>query len=209
MKSLTEKQIDYITQVVNESTIESAEMKEDLIDHFCCAIEADMQKGVSFETAYDKAYHHICPEGFDEIQRETIYLLTFKNIKKMKKLLFISGYLSAIGVATSLFRFLHWHMVDSLRIPFLGIVMLITAVILVFVFLPTLFTYLYKKDLTQFYGKKIMYIGGFTGAAFLVLSTFFYLMHWPLDVVFLLTALVAFNFAFFPMLFLKMYRKTA
>jgi len=208
MNGLTEKQIDYITQVVNESTIESAEMKEDLIDHFCCAIEADMQKGASFETAYDKAYHYICPDGFDEIQRETIFLLTFKNIKKMKKLLFISGYLSAIGVATSLFRYVHWHMVDPLLIPYLGIVMFVTAVIIVFVFLPTLFMYLYKKDLAQFYGKKMMYIGGFTGAAFLVLTALFYLMHWPLDGIFLLTALVAFNFAFFPMLFLKMYRKT-
>ena len=126
----------------------------------------------------------------------------------MKKLLFISGYLSAIGVATSLFRYVHWHMVDPLLIPYLGIVMFVTAVIIVFVFLPTLFMYLYKKDLAQFYGKKMMYIGGFTGAAFLVLTALFYLMHWPLDGIFLLTALVAFNFAFFPMLFLKMYRKT-
>ena len=209
MNKLTEKQIDYITQAVNESTIQSEAMKEDLIDHFCCAIEADMQKGASFETAYDKAYHYICPDGFDEIQRETIFLLTFKNIKKMKKLLFISGYLSAIGVATSLFRYVHWHMVDPLLIPYLGIVMFVTAVIIVFVFLPTLFMYLYKKDLAQFYGKKMMYIGGFTGAAFLVLTALFYLMHWPLDGIFLLTALVAFNFAFFPMLFLKMYRKTS
>ena len=55
MNSLTENQIDYITQVGNESAIQSEEMKEDLIDHFCCAIEADMQKGASFETAYNKA----------------------------------------------------------------------------------------------------------------------------------------------------------
>ena len=208
MNILTERQIDYITQVVNGSAIQSEVMKEDLIDHFCCAIEADMQKGASFETAYNKAYYCICPDGFDEIQRETIFLLTLKNIQKMKKLLYFSGCLSAIGVTTSLFRFLHWHMVDSLHIPYLGIVMFVTAVIIVFVFLPTLFMYLYKKDLAQFYGKKIMYIGGFTGAAFGVLSALFYLMHWPLDTVLLLTALVALNFAFFPLLFLKMYRKT-
>ena len=206
MNGLTEKQIDYITQIVNESTIESEVMKEDLIDHFCCAVEADMQKGASFETAYDKAYHHICPDGFDEIQRETIFLLTFKNIQKMKKLLFISGYLSAIGVATSLGRYLFWFM--DTYIPYLGLVMFITALIIVFVFLPTLFMYLYKKDLTQFYGKKMMYIGGFAGFAFLVLFVLFWLMHWPLGTVFLGTALVTFNFAFFPMLFLKMYRKT-
>ena len=101
MNNLTEEQIDYIAQVVNNSTIQSETMKEDLIDHFCCAVEADMQKGESFETAYDKAYQYICPDGFDEIQRETIFLLTFKNIKKMKRLLFISGYLSAIGATNT------------------------------------------------------------------------------------------------------------
>ena len=201
MSGLTEKQIDYITQVVNNSTIQSETMKEDLIDHFCCAVEADMQKGVSFETAYDKAYHYICPDGFDEIQRETIFLLTFKNIQKMKKLLFISGYLSAIGATTTLFLKLN-------ILPFGGIMLFITALILVFVFLPTLFMYLYKKDFAQFYGKKTMYVGGFAGVAFLVLSALFWAMHWPLEIVLLLTALLALNFAFFPMLFLKMYRKT-
>ena len=208
MNNLTEKQIDYIAEVINNSEIISTEMKEDLIDHFCCAVEADMQKGASFETAYDKAYHNICPDGFDEIQKETIFLLTFKNIQKMKKLLFISGYLSAISVATTLFWILQSHMIDTFRVPYLGIATLVTAVIIVFVFLPTLFMYLYKKDLAQFYGKKTMYIGGFTASAFLVLASFFHLMHWPFDIFFLLTALVAINFAFFPMLFLKMYRKT-
>jgi hypothetical protein len=201
MNGLTEEQIDYITQFVNNSTIQSEEMKEDLIDHFCCAIEADMQKGKSFETAYDKAYHYICPDGFDEIQRETIFLLTFKNIKKMKKLLFFSGYLSAIGATTTLFMKMN-------HVMFGHLVSFITALILLFVFLPTLFMYLYKRDLTQFYGKKTMYISGFAGIAFLGLSALFWWMHWPLEGVFLLTALIAFNFAFFPMLFLKMYRKT-
>jgi hypothetical protein len=201
MNNLTEEQIDYITQVVNNSTIQSETMKEDLIDHFCCAVEADMQKGESFKTAYDKAYQYICPDGFDEIQRETIFLLTFKNIKKMKQLLFFSGYLSAIGATSTLFMKLN-------HVPFGGIVLFATAVILVFVFLPTLFMYLYKRDLAQFYGKKMMYVGGFAGVAFLVLSALFWAMHWPLEAVFLLTAVAAFNFAFFPMLFLKMYRKT-
>jgi hypothetical protein len=208
MNSLTEKQIDYITQVVNESTIQSEAMKEDLIDHFCCAIEADMQKGASFETAYNKAYYYICPDGFDEIQRETIFLLTLKNIQKMKKLLYFSGYLSAIGMTTGLSMMLSESHVDNVSFGNGRIVLFATVVILVFVFLPTLFMHLYKKDLAQFYGKKMMYAGGFTGVAFLVLSLFFTWMHWPLDSVFLLTALVAVNFAFFPMLFLKMYRKT-
>ena len=201
MNDLTEKQIDYITQIVNKSTIQSAEMKEDLIDHFCCAIEADMQKGMSFETAYNKAYYYICPEGFDEIQRETIYLLTFKNIKKMNKLLYLSGYLSAIGATTTLFMKLNHVMYGQL-------VLFFTAVILLLVFLPTLFTYLYKNDLSQSYGKKTMYVCGFVGIE--LLGAFFLaeMMHWPFGGLVLALAVLLLNFAFFPMWFLKMYRKT-
>jgi len=199
MNALTEKQIDYITQVVNESTIESAEMKEDLIDHFCCAVEADMQKGVSFETAYNKAYHYICPNGFDEIQRETIYLLTFKNIKKMKKLLYLSGYLSAIGITTTLFMKLF-------HLRYASLVMMITAAILLFVFLPTLFSHLYKKDLS--YGKRMMYVCGFVGIVLLVVFILSQICSWPFLNAVLLATLLLLNFAFFPMWFLKMYRKT-
>jgi len=201
MSSLTEKQINYITQTVNESAIQSEAMKEDLIDHFCCAVEADMQKGTSFETAYNKAYYYICPEGFDEIQRETIYLLTSKNIKKMNKLLYLSGYLSAIGATTTLF----------LRLSSLpsGLAFFITSVILLFVFLPTLFWHLYKKDSTQSYGRKAMYIGGFAGIELLGIFYISYVMHWPLAGVALLSVVLLLNFALFPMWFLKMYRKTA
>jgi len=200
MSYLTEKQIDYITQTVNESTIQSEAMKEDLIDHFCCAVEADMQKGTSFETAYNKAYYYICPEGFDEIQRETIYLLTSKNIKKMNKLLYLSGYLSVIGATTTLF----------LRLSGLpsGLAFFITSVILLFVFLPTLFWHLYQKDSTQSYGRKAMYIGGFAGIELLGIFYISYSMHWPLAGVAFMSVVLLLNFALFPMWFLKMYRKT-
>ena len=47
MSNLTEQNIDFITQIINGSKIESVEMKEDLIDHFCCAIEEEMGKGLN------------------------------------------------------------------------------------------------------------------------------------------------------------------
>ncbi|MDR0872940.1 MAG: hypothetical protein LBN27_05655 [Prevotellaceae bacterium] len=206
MKGLTEKQIDFISQVINQSNISSAAMKEDLIDHFCCAVEAEMQNGTSFETAYDKAYQHISPDGFDEIQRETIYLLTYKKIKSMRKTLFLSGYLSAIGATTTFFmKLMHY--------PYAQLVLVITTAILLFVLLPVLFMYLYKKDLAQSFGGKMTYVSGFAGIALLVLALLSKFCGWQPDglmlfAIFLLFALMVLNFAFFPLLFLKMYRKT-
>jgi hypothetical protein len=205
MKGLTEKQIDFISQVINQSNISSAAMKEDLIDHFCCAVEAEMQNGTSFETAYDKAYQYVSPDGFDEIQRETIYLLTYKKIKSMRKTLFFSGYLSAIGATTTLFMKLMYY-------PYAQLVLIFTTAILLFVFLPTLFVYLYKKDLAQSFGGKMTYVSGFVSIVLLILAVFSNICGWQPDglklfAVFLFFSLIGLNFAFFPLLFLKMYRK--
>ena len=142
MNNLTDQNIEFISNIIKNSRIESNEMKEDLIDHFCCAIEEEIHKGLTFEKAYDKAYHYICPDGFDEIQRETVYLLTFKKIKTMKRLMYVSGYLSAIGVTTTLFMKIN-------HIAFGQLALLMTAAILVFFFLPSLFINLYKRELSK------------------------------------------------------------
>ena len=201
MCTLTEQNVDFITQIVNSSNIESVEMREDLIDHFCCAIEEEMKKGSSFEKAYDKAYHNISPNGFDEIQKETIFLLTSKKIKAMKRLMYLSGYLSAIGITTTVFlKFCH--------IAGGGIALFVTMVIFIFLFLPTFFINLYKRELTKSLSNKLKYVSGLIGVAFLMAFILFELMHWPGTTIFLLTSIVTINFAFLPFLFFKMYRKS-
>jgi cation transport ATPase len=201
MSNLTEQNIEFITQIVNSSKIESVEMKEDLIDHFCCAIEEDMRKGLSFEKSYDKAYQNICPDGFDEIQRETIFLLTLKKIKAMKRLMYVSGYLSAIGITTTVFMKLS-------HIAYGQISLLLTSAILVFLFLPALFINLYKRELTKSISDKLKYMSGLLGVVLLVSFVVFKISHWPGTNLIFLTSVVIINFAFFPFLFFKMYRKS-
>lgn len=55
MNHLTDKQVDYIVKVIGSSKITSQDMKEDLVDHLCCAIEEEMAKGKNFDNAYDLA----------------------------------------------------------------------------------------------------------------------------------------------------------
>lgn len=201
MSNLTDQKVEYITRVINSSKIESIEMREDLIDHFCCAIEEEMNKGLSFEQSYDKAYQNICPDGFDEIQQETVYLLTFKNLKAMKRLMYFSGYLALIGITTTLFLRLS-------DVHYGGITFLLTAAILIFIFLPSLFMNLYKRELTKSISEKLKYIFGFIGIELLLLFAIFRMNHWPWSTSIFLAAIVIINFAFFPFLFFKMYRKS-
>jgi len=201
MNYLTDKDIDFITKEISKSEIVSSDLKDDLIDHFCCAIEEDMKKGKDFQKSYDKAYQNICPDGFDEIQRETVFLLTLKKLKTMKQLLYVSGYLSAIGLTTSLFM-KYFHIAGG------AIALFSTFVLLIFVFLPSLFLNLYKRELTKSLSNKLKYVFGFFGVALLLVGVLFKIMHWPFGTATLLLAILVLNFAFFPFLFFKMYRKS-
>ena len=201
MSNLTDADVEYIFLIINGSQIKSEEMKEDLVDHFCCAIEEEMKKGLSFKESYEMAYQNICPDGFDEIQRETVYLLTFKNIKAMKRLMYLSGYLALIGITTTLFlKFSQWH--------YGGISLFLTTLILIFLFLPSLFMHLYKRELSKSTSEKLKYIFGFIGVELLMVFSIFRLNHWSWSTSILLAAIVIINFAFFPFLFFKMYRKS-
>jgi lysylphosphatidylglycerol synthetase-like protein (DUF2156 family) len=202
MSNLTDENVEFIAQIINGSKIESAEMKEDLIDHFCCAIEEEMKKGLNFKKSYDKAYQNICPDGFDEIRRETVFLLTFKRIKAMKRLLYASGYLSAIGITTTIFMKLN-------HFGYPGITFLLTSAILIFLFIPSLFVNLYKRDLAESLSNKLIYTFGFIGVELLVVFALFRLNHWSWSTSIFLASFVILNLAFFPFLFFKMYRKSA
>jgi hypothetical protein len=50
---LSEQNIEFAIKQINGSKIESSELREDPIDNFCCAIEEEMKKGLSFEKSYD------------------------------------------------------------------------------------------------------------------------------------------------------------
>jgi hypothetical protein len=201
MSSLSEQNIAYIAGKINTSTIQSSQMKEDLIDHFCCAIEEAMKKGMSFEAAYDMAYQHICPDGFDEIQRETVFLLTNKKLKTMKRLMYVSGYLTAIGITTT-------FLMKVNHFPGAAIVLLLTAANVIFLFLPSLFLQLYKRRLSRTTGDKLGYLSGMIGFMLLIAFAMFKIAHWPGSTLLIVTSLVVINFTFFPFWFFKMYRKS-
>jgi hypothetical protein len=201
MSYLTDDNIDFVAQKINNSLIKSAEMKEDLIDHFCCAIEEDMKKGLSFEKSYDNAYQNICPDGFYDIQRETVFLLTFNKIKAMKRFLYLSGYLTAISITITLYFSLSGKHGSN-------IALLVSSLLLIFLFLPALFLNQFRRVLSKNISTRLAFIFGFLGVALFLISVVFKISHWPGAKVVLLLSLVIVNLAYFPFLFFKMYKKS-
>lgn len=67
--------VDRIIYVIEGSSLVKKELKDDLVDHFCCLVEMDMNRGMGFDDAFKRAYDQTCPNGLDEIQKETVFLL--------------------------------------------------------------------------------------------------------------------------------------
>src|ERR1035438_3773147 len=68
-----------------------------------------MLQGNDFETAYNKAFRAITPNGMHEIQEELFFLLTFKKQTNMKRIIYGFGFFAAFLISTGLmFRIMHW-----------------------------------------------------------------------------------------------------
>ena len=201
MNKLSNENIEFISKKVSESGIKSNDLKEDLIDHFCCAVEEYMKKDYSFNESYNKAYNDICPDGLEEIETETVYLLTHQKIKAMKKLLYFSGYLAAIAVTSSFFmKYAHIEGANFL--------MVISSILLIFFFLPLLFLNLYKREISKILSVKLKYIFGLIGLALFVISLTFKLVHWEGSIEIFFASILVINLAFLPLFFYKRYRKS-
>jgi len=199
MRKLTDEQIDFIADQVNKSKIDSNELKEDLIDHFCCIIEDDIRLGKSFEESYNRAYQIVCPNGFDEIYQETILLLTSKNIIIMKKLLFSLGFITMVFLVTSfLFKALHW--------PGAGVLLVIASFVLIFVFVPLVLLYFYRKQFSKYVSYKMKYVFGYIGLALLLTGAVLKIMHWPGAGLLFMISVTVINFGFLPFMFYRLYR---
>ncbi len=201
MSHLSEKEIEFIEKKISESSITTSELKEDLVDHFCCVVEDEMNKGKSFDDAYNEAYYNISPNGFDEIQRETVFLLNEKKIRIMKKSLFIFGFLaittSMVGLGMSMM-----HLEGS------GFIILIGTVLSVFGFMPLLLMNLYKQEINKLPIDRVKYLIGYLCLATLLVGFLFKIMHWPGANLLLFSSLASLNLGFLPILFFKMYRRS-
>jgi hypothetical protein len=198
---LTDDQVEFIRAEIDKSAIVLPDLKDDLLDHFCCFIEFRMVKGDSFNAAYHQAFREICPNGLDEIQKETIYLLTSKKIIAMKKFMYFIGLVTSISVSIGwLFKLLNWPGGgDLFTYGFLGFVL---------IFLPMLAIDRYKLAFNKVLGERLKIILGFSSAIITGLAVMFKLMHLQGASVLLIVGTVLFSFGFLPFLFFRMYRKS-
>jgi hypothetical protein len=169
MPELTLHHIDQISSDVRKQEITVSHLLDELIDHLCCDVENEMQKGLSFAEAYRNVKKKMGPRRLKEIQEETLYVVDNKY-RKMKNTMKISGIAGTIMLGfAAIFKIQHW--------PGAGILMNLGAITLALVFMPSALGVLWKETHS---GKRLfLFISAFLAGVGFIAGTLFKIQHWP------------------------------
>ena len=55
MHEFTEQEIDQVSREIDQQGLTYTLLKNEILDHICCGIEAEMENGLTFNKAYEKA----------------------------------------------------------------------------------------------------------------------------------------------------------
>ncbi|WP_375577959.1 hypothetical protein ABWH96_12995 [Marivirga tractuosa] len=198
---ITDEQFTFISQKIKRSGISQKEIQDDLIDHFCCLVEIEMQKGSSFEEAYKGAYQQTTPNGFEEIQFETFFLLNHKKIILMKQFTYISGYLFALSTtAGAFFKVMHF--------PGANIMLFSGLLGISFIFLPLLLFNKFKDKVFKVMSEKLKWIFGTLSLMLILVGSSLRVLHLPGAMVLLGLGMLTFGILFLPFLFFRMFKSS-
>src|SRR5690554_2667959 len=112
MNELSELQIELISNYIRQNGVASDELHDDLLDHICTDIENRMQKGDSFEDAFQYTVRLFGPGSLIQVQQDTFELLTEINAT-MKNVTFGFGLTSTfLLLAGTIFKLMHWPGAD-------------------------------------------------------------------------------------------------
>lgn len=171
MHELTDREIGQISQDIDRQGLTYTKLKDELLDHICCDIEAEMEKGLPFNEAYRKIKRIIGNKRIRQVQDETLYLIN-KNYRRMKKLMYVLGVVVPVLIITgTLFKMLHW--------PAAGILITLGLFATGILFLPV-FVMVRIRDTRQQNESVPMglYLTGMIAGMVTITGTLFKVQHW-------------------------------
>ena len=199
MEQLSDSQITLILERIKVSGVIDNDLQNDLLDHYCCFIEARMLPGADFETVYNIAFENITPNGMQEIQHELYFIFNFNKQTIMKRIIYLFGFITVFFISTGImFKTLHWPggAVLILMCPFLVI---ITSAIL---FLNSL---KHWKSHSRLYNTRV--VTGFMSALLIANGLIFRLLHLAGGALQVVTGVFLLNLVFLPIFFYGLYKQ--
>jgi hypothetical protein len=193
MPELSYANIDKISNDVRKEEINFSHLLDELIDHVCCDVESEMQKGLNFNEAYHSVKQRMGSRRLKEIQEETLYEVDTKY-RYMKNLMKISGVAGTVLLGfAAMFKIQHW--------PFAGVMLTLGALILAFAFLPSALGVLWKE--THSTKRILLFISAFLTGLCFIAGTLFKIQHWPFAGIILLLGAASGVLFFIPSLLIN------
>lgn len=198
---LTDQQEELIKARVLAHDFKIESLAEDLIDHIYCYLYEHGKEDQDFDSQLERAVHLLAPDGLNSIEDETFYLLNFKRMILMKRLIFVIGLLSTMAFCCGvIFKLFHWPGANVL----LGTGTLST--LLIYIPLWTMDRFKYRMVHKSIDRWKL--IIGMSAGIMMGLGTTMKALHlMGADIVFISGAFV-FTLGFLPLFFLSSYRNS-
>lgn len=198
---LTEEQEQYVIDQITRGQLAYKQVQDDLIDHFCCVIEELIQDGKAFDEAFQEAYQQTTPNGVEEIELETFFLLNLNKTITMKKFMYVTAALfSPMVIAAVCFKLLH--------LPGAAI-LLVLGVGGLIIFPTPVFLALLFKNPTRRMTSKLKWLFGIVGLSLMVVTIVLKLLHLSGGGMGIFITSVVLALGFLPMLFVDLYKALA
>lgn len=198
---LSVEQVESIRKQVDQSSINIESLRDDVLDHLCCVVEIKLERGKIFDNAIQEALHELAPNGLDEIQSETFFLLNSTKIILMKKVMYIVGLLSVMAFVTGwFFGIMHYPGAQELSLYGFSVFS--------FIYVPMLAIDYFKSNIRGSYPEKLKIIFGVASAFLIAVAVIFKLLHLQGSATVMFVGAGLCVFGFLPFFFFSMYRKS-
>jgi hypothetical protein len=190
MQRLTLQNIQKISKTIDRAEITFSHLREDLIDHICCEIEAQMVAGSDFDQAFEKIKMNFGIESLQRVQEKTLLLID-KYYCVLKTIMKVSGIISTLLLIFGTFtKFYYW--------PGANVIITLGFLFLCFLFLPSA-NYTMLKE-----GKDkrliLLFLSAFIGSSCFFLGILFKIQYLAGQAILLIGGTGLLCLVFFPIL---------
>lgn len=198
---LSEEQVSVIEKRLPEEGVRNTSLYYDLLDHLCCVVEIKLKKGIGFDDALALAIGELAPNGLEDLEKQTRFLLDSKRIIIMKKLMYMIGFIGAATFSVgTLFKLMYW--------PGANMALLIGLILLLLIFIPLWALDHYKYEVSKALSARFKFFAGVSSSIIIGLSVIFKIFHLMGANVLLVLGAFIFVFGYLPFLFFSMYKKS-
>ncbi len=193
MNELTRKEIDQISDDIDRQGLTYTRLKNEILDHICCQVEAWMETGLSFHEAYAIVGEEMGKHRIRQIQDETLILIS-KKYRRMKRMMYVFGVAAPVLVlSAATFKIMHWQGSGLL----ISLALLLTGAI----FLPLLVMVRIRDTRRQDEAVPTgLYITGLISGTLTIIGAMFKIQHWAGASILLTLGMVLLGFVFMPVL---------